>query len=122
MRLDREPYLSLATFRKSGVAVATPIWFARSGDHLYAFSERTAGKVRRLRNSPRARVAACDVRGNLRGPWQDAQARVLGDPAAIERAYAALRAKYGWQMWLLDLLSRLSGRYAGRAILEIDHS
>lgn len=28
-------YLSLITFRKSGAAVATPIWFAAGGDRLY---------------------------------------------------------------------------------------
>jgi hypothetical protein len=120
MPLDAERYLSLATFRKSGAAVATPVWFARSGAKLYVFSEGRAGKVKRLRNSPRARVAACDVRGNLRGEWQDAQARVVSDAAAIERAYAALRAKYGWQMWIADMLSRLTGRYDKRAIIEID--
>jgi PPOX class probable F420-dependent enzyme len=120
MPLDAEPYLSLATFRKSGAAVATPVWFARSGPKLYVFSEGKAGKVKRLRNSSRARVAACDVRGNLRGEWHDAQARVVTDSATVERAYAALRAKYGWQMWIADTLSRLTGRYANRAILEID--
>ena len=120
MPLDAEPYLSLATFRKSGAAVATPVWFARSGERLYVFSEGKAGKVKRLRNSSRARVAPCDMRGRLLGEWQDAQARVVGDTAAIERAYAALHAKYGWQMWIGDVLSRLAGRYDRRAIIEID--
>ena len=120
MRLDAEPYLSLATFRRSGAAVATPVWFARSGPKLYVFSEGRAGKVKRLRNSPRARVARCDVRGRLLGDWQDAQARVVSDAATVERAYAALHAKYGWQMWIGDVLSRLAGRYDRRAIIEID--
>jgi PPOX class probable F420-dependent enzyme len=120
MPLDAEPYLSLATFRKNGAAVATPVWFARSGPKLYVFSESRAGKVKRLRNSPRARVAHCDVRGKLLGEWQDAQARVVADPPTVERAYGALRAKYGWQMWIADTLARLTGRYAKRAIIEID--
>jgi len=120
MPLDTEPYLSLATFKRDGTAVPTPIWFARSGGKLYAFSEGRAGKVKRLRNSPRARVAHCDLRGKLLGGWQDAQARVVADPATVERAYAALRAKYGWQMWIGDTLARLSGRYERRAIIEID--
>ena len=38
----------------------------------------------------------------------------------IERAHAALRAKYGWQMWLGDLFSRLAGRIARRAWIEIE--
>jgi hypothetical protein len=118
--LEGEAYLSLATFRRSGVAVETPVWFARSGDKLYAFSEGKAGKIKRLRNSPRARVAPCDARGRLRGEWQDTEARVVADPRTVDRAYAALRAKYGWQMRIADLLSRLAGRYHRRAIIEID--
>jgi PPOX class probable F420-dependent enzyme len=117
--LARARYLNLATFRRDGRAVETPVWFAESDGRLYAFSEGRAGKVKRLRNSPRSRVAACDVRGRLRGPWQDASARVVSDSATVERAYASLRAKYGLQMRLADALSRLSGRYAKRAMLEI---
>ena len=115
-------YLSLATFRRNGRAVETPIWFAESSGRLYAFTEGSAGKVKRLRNSARSRVAACDVRGRLRGEWRDAETRIVPDPATIARAYAALRAKYGWQMGLADALSRLSGRYSRRAVLEIQLS
>ena len=113
-------YLSLATFRRNGRAVETPIWFAESDGRLYGFSEGEAGKVKRLRNSPRSRVAACDVRGRLRGEWRDAETRIVSDPATIERAYAALSAKYGWQMRAADALSRLSGRYPRRAVLEME--
>jgi PPOX class probable F420-dependent enzyme len=118
--LDRESYISLATFRRDGRAVETPVWFARSGERLYVFSERAAGKVKRLRNSAQARVAACDVRGRVRGEWLDARGRVVADSDTERRAYAALRAKYGWQMKVVDLFSTLTGRIRGRAILEIE--
>jgi len=40
--------------------------------------------------------------------------------AEDERAgYLALRAKYGWQMGLTDLLSRLAGRFHQRALLRL---
>jgi hypothetical protein len=120
VRLEREPYMSLATFRKSGVAVATPVWFARIGDRLYVVTGGETGKVKRLRNSPRARVAPCDSRGRLRDEWQEASARVVRDPARIEAAHRALVAKYGWQVRLLDIVSRLSGRMRKRAWLEVD--
>lgn len=118
--LDHARYLSLATFRRDGREVATPVWFAASDGKLYVFTASDSGKVKRLRRSSRARVAPCDVRGRLRGPWTEAQARALDDPKTIERAYAALRAKYGWQMKLTDLLSHLSGRYDRRTMLEIE--
>ena len=115
-----ERYLNLATFRRTGAAVETPVWFATLGGKLYVFSARDAGKVKRLRNSPRARVAACDLRGRLRGDWLDASARIVTDSATIERAQAALRAKYGFQMCLTDFFSRLTGRIDRRAWLEIE--
>lgn len=118
--LDRARYLDLATFRRTGRAVETPVWFARVGDRLYAFTEARAGKVKRLRNDARARVAPCDVRGGLRGDWIPARARVVTDATVEAAAYAALRAKYGWQMRTLDFFSRLAGRIEGRAMLEIE--
>jgi PPOX class probable F420-dependent enzyme len=118
--LDRHRYLSLATFRASGAEVRTPVWFAVVDAKLYVFTAGESGKVKRLRRSSRARVAPCDARGHVRGAWRDADARLLEHPAAIVRAQAALRAKYGWQQRLLDLFSRLSGRVRRRVWIEIE--
>lgn len=117
--LEAERYLSLATFRRDGREVATPIWFADDGGALVAFTLGDSGKVKRLRNSPRARFAACDARGRVHGPWLDATAEIVTDPAAVARALARLHAKYGWQMALADFFSRLSGRYSKRAYLRV---
>ena len=113
-------YLSLATFRKSGAAVETPVWFAESGGRLWVFSAGDAGKVKRLRNSPRSRVAPCDARGRIVGEWTESLARLVSDPAQVRAAHAAMRAKYGWQMALGDLFSTLAGRIRRRAWIEIE--
>jgi len=118
--LDRYRYLSLATYRVSGAEVATPVWFAAVDGTLYVFTAGESGKVKRLRRSSRARVAPCDARGSVLGPWRDAAARIVTDPAPIARAQAALRAKYGVQKWLLDLFSRLAGRIHRRAWIAIE--
>lgn len=117
--LDRARYMSLATFRKSGAEVATPVWFAAADGRLYVIATDDSGKVKRLRNSERARVAPSDARGKVRGEWRDATARIVSDPGKIERAREALLAKYGWQMRLGSLFSRLTGRINHRAWLEI---
>jgi PPOX class probable F420-dependent enzyme len=117
--LDREPYLSLETFRRSGVGVATPVWFAAHAGRLYVFSEGDAGKVKRLRANPAIRIAPCSVRGRLTGAWLPGRGRRVEDAPTIAAAYAALRRKYGWQMRLLDAFSRLSGRIDRRAMLEL---
>jgi len=117
--LDRHRYLSLATFRRSGVEVRTPVWFAAADGKLYVFTSGDSGKAKRLRNSPRARIAPCDARGGVRGAWREATARLVTDRARIARAGDALRAKYGWQMTILDLFSRVAGRIERRAWIEI---
>ena len=115
--LDRHRYVSLATFRANGAEVRTPVWFAAVGGKLYVFTAGDSGKVKRLRRSARARVAPCDARGAVVGGWLEAVARVVTPPPAAE---PALRAKYGWQKRLLDLLSRLAGRVSRRAWIEIE--
>lgn len=117
--LEDERYLSLLTFQRDGREVATPIWFAADDGALVAFTAGDSGKVKRLRNSPRARIAACDARGRVHGPWYDASAEIVTDPAVVARCLGALHAKYGWQMWLADLGSRLTRRYGKRAYLRI---
>ena len=118
--LGRHRYMSLATFRRSGAEVKTPVWFAAADGKLYVFTAGESGKVKRLRHSSRARVAPSDARGQVRGAWRDATARIVTDLPLIERAHAALRAKYGWQVRLTNLFSRLAGRIRRRAWIEIE--
>ena len=119
-RLGRERYVNLATFRRNGLEVQTPVWVAPDGDHLVVYTNVTSGKIKRIRNDGRVRLAPCDARGRLRGEWVEARARLRSDPAAVERGLAAIRRKYGWQADLLRLGARLSGRWAQRAVVEID--
>jgi hypothetical protein len=118
--LTRERYLSLATFRRDGTQVKTPVWFAVMDGKLYIVTAGAAGKVKRLRHSPRALVAPSDARGGVRGAWRDVTARIVTDRVVIERAHKALVAKYGWQARLLDLFSRLARRLHRRAWIEVE--
>ncbi len=112
--------MSLATFRRNGREVRTPVWIAREAAKLYVWTNGTSGKAKRVRANGRARLAPCDARGKVRGEWVDAKARMLSDPDAMERGLQTVIRKYGWQMHLALLASRLSGRHAQRAVIEID--
>jgi len=116
--LIRARYVSFATFRKSGDMVATPVWCAEANGDYFIFSAGNAGKVKRLRNSSRARFAVCDAHGKVLGEWQDAEAVLIEDAAGIARALTALRGKYGWQMWLADVGAKLTGRYHKRSYIR----
>ena len=86
-------YISLATFRKSGIAVYTPIWFAEYDSKLYFMTGSKLGKVKRLRNNPRVKIAPCTIRGKITGPEFPATARFLG-PEDSTRVRQAIEAKY----------------------------
>lgn len=113
-------YVSLATFRKNGDAVPTPIWAAPLDGKLYAFSEAKAGKMKRLRNFSKARLVECNSSGKPLGVWQDASAYIVEEPAEIEAAKKALAAKYGWKMTISDFASKMARRYDKRGYLRIE--
>ena len=116
---DLGSYFSLTTYRRDGTGVETPVWFAGHDEKLYVFTDGTSYKVKRLRRDQRVRIARCDMKGKVTGPWHDGSCRIVEEPELIETAYAALGAKYGWQMTVVNLLSRLGGRIGRREILEI---
>ena len=102
-------YLNLETFRKTGVGVRTPVWFAREKDIFYIYTLPDMGKTKRIRNNPKVRIAPCDMRGNLRGAWVDARARIC-DGTESAHGQELLRRKYGWMKIVGDFFSRLRGR------------
>lgn len=115
-------YISLATFRRDGREVRTPVWVAGADGRLYVFSEGDAGKVKRIRATQRVKWAPCNVRGVVEAgaDWREGRGCIVSGSETAAKAYAALHAKYGWQMWLADFFSRLTGRYDKRAMLEIE--
>lgn len=116
--LKHARYLSLTTFRRSGVPVNTPVWFAEKDDKYYIFSARDTGKVKRIRNSTRARIAACDVKGKVTGEWLEATCDfATHDEERL--AYDLLVDKYGWQMKITNFFSRLSGKIGHRVVLVV---
>ncbi|RZU31252.1 PPOX class F420-dependent oxidoreductase [Blastococcus saxobsidens] len=104
--LPRSEYVSLTTFRRTGVPVATPVWAAADGDTLVVWTRADSGKVKRLRHTTRVTVAPCDVRGRVQGPAVDGEAEFVA-PADRPRALAALRRDYGLTFRLGYVTSRL---------------
>ena len=107
-------YISFATRKRSGEWVATPVWFAPDKDSYYVFSAGSAGKIKRLRNFSQCRAAACTMSGAVTGGWVEGEAFLLEQPGEIKKALAALHRKYGWQMKITDMMSRISGKMSER--------
>lgn len=116
-QFDGQNYISVESFRKSGAGVATPVWFAEADGRLYIYSLADAGKVKRIRNNPRVRVAPCDMRGGLKGEWVEARARIL-DGADALRGHGLLDKKYGLLKKVGNIFSSLMKRQ--RVVIAIE--
>ena len=104
-----QKYLNLETYRRTGQPVATPVWFAEAHGTLYMYSLANAGKVKRIRNNPKVRIMPCDMRGQPKGEWVEATARILDDREAA-LGHKLLNDKYGWMKRIGDVFSKLRKR------------
>jgi PPOX class probable F420-dependent enzyme len=109
-------FVQLTTFRKSGVAVPTTVWFAPDAGKLYVMTTASTGKIKRIRNNGRMLLAPSDRSGKVLGPALEGTAREL--PASEhERASAVLARKYGLSYRAFMLFGRL--RKVTRVFIEI---
>ncbi|GIF63463.1 PPOX class F420-dependent oxidoreductase [Asanoa ishikariensis] len=93
--IGRSKHVSLVTFKRDGTGVATPVWHVTEGNELYVVSEAKAWKVKRVRNTGRAEVTVCDLRGRIAPGAASAKgtARLL-DEAGTAAAREKLARKY----------------------------
>jgi len=104
----RAQYVALTTYRLDGRAVVTPVWAAEREGRLLIFSNPAAGKMKRLRNSPRASVAPCTWNGTLTGAPLPATARILANDE-LGGMWSALIKKYGLPAVGFRIYDRLRG-------------
>jgi PPOX class probable F420-dependent enzyme len=103
-----QKYLSLETFKKSGEGVKTPVWFAADpaadlsgeGARLYIYTIGNTGKVKRIRNNGRVKIAPCTLKGVPLGEWADAQAEIVTGQAASEAMRLLNRKYFPWKQLL----------------------
>lgn len=88
-----QKYISLKTFRKNGIGVATPVWFGEEEGKLYVMTRSDMGKAKRIRNNPKITVAPCTIRGKITGPEFPATARIL-PPEEHAQARRAINRRY----------------------------
>ena len=116
--LSKEQFINLATTKKSGEIIGTPVWFVNDGDVLYVMTGKDAGKVKRIRNFPAVTLGPCDRTGNMLGDTLPAFARIL-DETENAKANALLNTKYGFMKRVFDLIALLNGGNKNRAYIEI---
>jgi PPOX class probable F420-dependent enzyme len=115
---DGEKYLNLETYRRSGTGVRTPVWFALApadapgpnAPRLYVYSTADSGKAKRIRRSGVAKIAPCDVRGNVSGQWIDAHVEIVSGDEFV-RGMRVINHKYRPWKQVLDFVALVFRRH-----------
>lgn len=100
-------YVCIETYRKSGEAIRTPVWFVSDKSALYVRTYEDSGKVKRIRNNKKVRAAPCSFDGSILGNWLDVEPEFVDnkyDEAGLKRMF---RSKYGTQVLFTSFLAKL---------------
>ncbi|GAC1393391.1 MAG: PPOX class F420-dependent oxidoreductase [Ktedonobacteraceae bacterium] len=101
----------LKTFRKNGVAVPTPVWFANENGKLYITTTTTTGKIKRIRNNGRVTLTPCNRSGKVIGDEKEVEGVARELPAAAyAHANTVLLRKYKLLYRVFDILGFVSRR------------
>lgn len=122
---ENRNYLSIETFRANGIGVRTPVWFAVAAQGasdagrrgLYIYTTADSGKAKRIRRNGKVRIAPCDVRGTVTGPWLDAVAEIVTGDRHQEGMRRLNRKYWPWKQ-ILNLSACLFRRH-DRVVIEI---
>lgn len=110
-------YMRLETFKRSGLAVATPVWFVDDGQVIYVRSYASSGKAKRMRNNPRVRVAPSDPLGNPKGVTIEGTARLVDSMKSVQVSQLLYR-KYGLMKMSFDIWGAI--KQLDWAVFEIE--
>ena len=106
-------YISFTTCRRSGEAVATPVWVAPFADGRVGFTTKVpSGKVKRLAHTARVVLQPSDARGRVAdgAPSYEGTAVVVHEGPDYEAGVAALQRKYGISFRAVHLGSMIRRR------------
>jgi PPOX class probable F420-dependent enzyme len=114
----KSDYILLTTFTKDGRPKPTAVWAPPDGDRLLIITQETSWKVKRIRNTPRVTIAACDVRGNTKGEEVEAVAAIL-DKSVNGRTYDLIAKRYGLFGKAFSVFSKLRGGMSKNVTIEL---
>jgi len=125
--IDNAKYVSFVSFRKSGEAVATPVWIAPFEDGYGFTVESTSGKAKRLAHTSRATIQACSFKGVITpgATIYNCQASlVLHERAeevrdAIARKYGLTYKVFSISLWINARFGKSKGLPEAAVILKI---
>ena len=103
--LSEHKYINLETYRKSGQAVRTPVWFVISDGQIFVLTSQETGKVKRIKNNQTVKIMPCGMRGESKGEWIDGTARIATEPEMQETIKLRYK-KYGFRAKIIGFFKK----------------
>lgn len=107
--LDGIKYISLETYKKDNSVIHTPVWFIIKDDKVYVITREFTGKVKRLANNPKLRLAPCTFKGGIEGKWIDGIAKMIPE-SDIQEIVKLRKKKYGFKALLAGFMTKSKGK------------
>ena len=106
--IDSEKCILLETYKKNDQPVRTAVWFVIKKDLIYVVTRSQTGKVKRLRNNKKVKIATCTFKGKILGKWNSGTAKILTNSEAKE-AEKWRNKKYGFMAKIAKFFSKSKG-------------
>lgn len=103
--LSGHKYINLETYKKSGQAVRTPVWFVISDEHIFVLTSQNTGKIKRIRNNPAIKIMPCGIRGDSKGEWVEGLARIATE-SEMQNTIKLRYKKYGFRAKIIGLFKK----------------
>ncbi|MGH1521292.1 MAG: PPOX class F420-dependent oxidoreductase [Nitrosopumilus sp.] len=107
---SKNKYIALETYRKNNEAVRTPVWFVIKDDLVYVVTRSQTGKVKRLKNNQKVKIATCTIKGKITGQWMHGTAKILTETETKD-AVKWRDKKYGFMAKIAKFLSKSKGEF-----------
>jgi uncharacterized protein len=115
--ISQEKYVSVATFRKTGAAVATAAWIVPlDGGQVGVLTSSASGKAKRLRNNPSVTLQPSDVRGRVKTGTTSVTGTVelVTSGPYFEAITSRVKTKYGLMVPIMRLVDSVRHLGQGR--------
>ncbi len=106
--IKSEKYISVETFRKDGTSVKTPVWFTIKDNLIYVVTRDQTGKVKRLKNNNKVKIATCNIKGKISGKWFSGTVEILEEQETKD-AVKRRDKKYGFFSKMARFLTKNKG-------------
>lgn len=117
-QLGKAKFVSLVTYKRDGTAVAAPMWIAKDGGDLVAWTPADAWKVKRVRRDPRVVL----IRSNRTGKVDPVEPELAGTAVveeerdSVSRVEQLIRRKYGVEFTLITTIEAIVARGRKRRV------